>query len=264
MTPTCLRDVRINSPLLKTFPWKNGCLLEPGPLLPWISENINAEVEPYAAELAKVWKRTALLSSVSDLLLQALASELDCLEAHPLNRDLANRYVQSVLSSLCQTSSHHSNADQGYLGRLIFAYQFLDTLLWAEGWPAHPSFCVRSQTPSPQVSSRLERVINNLDEWTNIIPEARDTAIHFLQTKKHNIVFSAFSSLKPLITDLDTNSENAIQLWAKDDDFECQMVKSAIVNLSKANEHCSRKLTHDVLYQWHSVAFCMAAFKPVC
>jgi hypothetical protein len=56
MKTTCLREVRVNSPFLKMFPWKNGCPLESGPLLPWISKNANAEVEPYAAELAKVWR----------------------------------------------------------------------------------------------------------------------------------------------------------------------------------------------------------------
>jgi hypothetical protein len=196
--------------------------------------------------------------------LQTLASEIDLLEDRPFSHDPANAYVETVLS-LCETPSHFNNADQGYLGRLLFAYEFLDTLLWAEGWPAHPSRCIRGRTPSPLVSSRLERVIDNLDEWTNIIPDARDTAIHFLQTNKYNVMFSASSSLKPLITNLDTNSENenTLQIWAKDDNFECQMVKSTIINLSKASEHSSRKLTHDVLYQWHSVAFCMAAFKPV-
>jgi hypothetical protein len=155
------------------------------------------------------------------------------------------------------------------MGKLFFAYLLLDTFAWAEGWPPHPSLVTIPKSTFPAVSPAISRMLKKLDRWNEIIPKCLEATRSVLTTKpaKDTGSESQASSLARLTSSPQTNSPEAldrhVECWMRDENLNSQILKSALVNLSKASDHFHRKTAHDLLYQWHSVTFCLASFKPV-
>jgi hypothetical protein len=191
------------------------------------------------------------------------------LEGQDYFSEPANQYVTSIFLKYKPKGAHESSNYQSFMGKLFFTYLLLDTLSWAEGWLPHPSLRVIVKVTSPALSLPLLRMLKNLAKWTDIIPNCVMATRNIFTSKmaKDTISQSEASSLVRLTSSPETASPEALEQhvdqWMKDDDLDCQILKCALVNLSKASDHFQRKTAHDLLYQWHCVTFCLASFKPV-
>jgi hypothetical protein len=256
---TSLRDVRHRSQSLKTYPWKNGCILENGPLEPWVTKTMPADTPPHVCSLIQVSRNQFFFvpSILTHFFPKTLASEIDKLEIQPLWADSANLYAASVLIPE-QVAITETMAAQAYFGKLLLSYQLLDTLVWCQGWPAHEQLTFVPRTETPPSAPQLERIIKHLDNWHSIIPATAATAIQHLTITSEEPSMTREVTFQVQPGCPDTN----LELW-RATDVKSNTLKAAVVNIYKASEHSRRSQTHEVLEQWYSVAFAIAAFRPV-
>ena len=149
-------------------------------------------------------------------------------------------------------------------------YQLLDILLWVQDWPSHHALCSVPQSCPPTLSPTLERIVKNLDKWTSIIPSTANTAIQHLVHTPQNSALSVLPIMSALpalpVPEAGTLTFQNLDMWDVGDVRDAEephRFKATISNLIKASQHAVHHSTHDVLEQWHSVAFAISAFRPV-
>ena len=203
-----------------------------------------------------------------------LAQEIDAVESEPLAFDKANTYVLAVL---IPSSTGHipTPLEQAYFGKILLMYQLLDVLLWVQDWPSHHALHSVPHSHPPTLSPTLERIVKNLDKWTSIIPSTANTAIQHLVHAPQNAALPALPIMSALPTlpvlTAGTLTVQNLEVWDVGDVGDVDVedaegphrFKATISNLIKASQHAVHCSTHDVLEQWHSVAFAISAFRPV-
>jgi hypothetical protein len=225
---------RCNSPFIRHFPWRNGCLLHQGSLSAWVQASAPPGRNDKVYRFICVRDTPNLQPSLTCL--QDLAESIDFFETTGIHAHSAQSYVIQFLSNPnLQSHPHGSAHETAFLGQIFLGYQILDTLLWVDGWPPHPSLRVISSTPKPSCTpNRLDTVLKHLETTPSIL--SRRGTIGFNNSDLNGS--TSPSPLRPVLAAALNNMHNAMV--------------------------CNRKADYqDILSQIYAAAFVMAWFKPV-
>jgi hypothetical protein len=213
---------RCYSPLLSTFPWKNGCILEPGPLMPWITSHLPSNVE------LGIWE-----------IIQSMAQGLDTFDLIDFHQHPAHFLIWLILSSVCPpTLGHHSFIHTAYLGKVILTYQILDTLLWVWDFPPHANLRYVSPSVPPRGSSKLVTLLEHLRDLPGSLDDLQRPADQLLTppSERHSMATSRDPSARTLQISLE--------------------------NFTLSQYHWQQRGFHTIFQQVHSMASVLRWFTP--
>ena len=134
------------------------------------------------------------------------------------------------------------------------AYHLLDTLLWVANWPNYSESFMVQRRPMPAINGNLNRVLKCLSNWTSIIPDLKTSTIGQLQTHEGLAMGANHST---------STTKSTIHPSELSGNIVPQISELMVDNFLKSKSHANLRHTHDVLEQWHALAFLVAAFRPV-
>jgi hypothetical protein len=171
-----------------------------------------------------------------------LATDFDEYDSKTFFSHAHRCYVWSVLGpdELVSAFKHTPN-NSSYLGKLLLAYQMLDTLLWVVEFPKHPHHVSQEQRNIPAMTERLDAVIRHLKSF---VPPTIVKPGH------------AITYVEPV-----GSSSQAIQLY--EDSPAARSFRISISNVARSQSHLHQKMFHTIMQHVHSVASLIRWFHPV-
>jgi hypothetical protein len=146
-----------------------------------------------------------------------------------------------------ESRPHGSTTDTAFLGHVFLGYQLLDTLLWVQGWPAHPNLRLIATATKPSCSpTRLDVVVRHLDNYHRIVQKTK----HHL---KNRLELEGLSETTFSTQNLSLNSRAS----------PLNVLQAALNNLGRATQSNRKAEYNEIFAQVYAAAFVMVWFRPV-
>jgi hypothetical protein len=248
-----MNDITSNNirkqPFLRDYPWQNGVVFVDGPMKQWVSQNAPSGVDEHIKTILEVrnpltfFSLFIILSSFG--VLQGLTGAIDEMEAVSFWAEPAAWLVCNILKfdTFLQYDPTGTDArDVGYMSRVIMAWQLLDTLLWASGWPRHPQLEPKSPEKIQDISKPIGKLVKALVDWPSIVSDI------------------------PMVLRraIDEDEEQGEEVEGIDElPTTDATVKVAFRNLFQAAKCARRRRLYMALENLYSVSFLVRMFSPV-
>ena len=169
--------LRSRSPVLRSFPWRHGCILHAGPLQPWVANHQPATVPTHISQVIQV-SRLELSRDESESSPQSAARSIDLFDSKTLPTHPASEFVVEMLFPTNIPRDSSTNRDwsnngihTSFFGGMMLLYHTLDTLLWSYDWDPYPLLCAappRTSAPN-NIGVNIRKVIKQIEDWPSIV-----------------------------------------------------------------------------------------------
>jgi hypothetical protein len=229
---------RYSSVFNNAYPWRNGLILEQGPLVPWVTTNAPYGVP--AAKMARILVRggcsAIVFTQMNTDSHQTLARDIDKFDVDGIRAHSHGVTLREWMATDPYQPVDYTNAESAFIGQAYLGYQLLDMMVWSCHWPRHPRLVHRPTTiEHVEDCDRVKGVINDFLSGLDELPG-------FIQS----LSADAGSSIPahPIFDATTTTS------------------RAALENLRRAEIHGSNMDKHDILSLIYAVAFVMGWFLP--
>jgi hypothetical protein len=173
---------------------------------------------------------------------------LDNFKLQGLQCDPAFYYTHCFLSK-SEPPPLSGHIQSGFLGQLFFAYQLLDTLVWANGWPNHHDLCHIEPSSFPGGIGHMDTILLKLSSW--------------VETSK--IIELQLDSILNLVNQLPSEHRalSKGQLVVQDQGLAVKSIEIALQNFCQSEEYAKEQDKCDHLHQIFSVASTICLFSVV-
>lgn len=179
--------------------------------------------------------------------MQRLAEAIDVFDHHGVYNNPLHLTLDEFMACKPNNKFKCKPRESTFIGQAFFAYQLLDTLLWAYGWPAYQDLERRDHNIYFEIPRRINSICKNLAQLGKIPKLQEPSSVHPSKPMRVEVIPSS---------SIGTNDVTIPHP-------ETGLLRQALQNLQMVQRHEKAMDGSDIFALFHVVAFILILFLPV-